>query len=155
MRYDIYTDGSCKNNPGPGGYAFVVTVSNSTKQEIIYEYSGSEQQTTNNRMELMSIVKALAYVKNKILKEDKDACIRIFSDSEYCVNGLNKRWIKRWIGNGWKTNAGSEVVNKDLWIKINQLDKEFDFQIIKVKAHSDNMFNNRCDELAKMQSNVK
>ena len=155
MRYDIFTDGSCKGNPGPGGYAFVVTVSNSTEQKIIYEYSGGELKTTNNRMELLSIIKALTYAKNKLLKKDKDAHIRIFSDSEYCVNGINKRWIKKWIGNGWKTSNGGDVVNKDLWEKINSLDKEIDFQIIKVKAHADNIFNNRCDELAKIKCNIK
>ena len=69
MRYDIFTDGSCKGNPGPGGYAFVVTVSNSTEQKIIYEYSGGELKTTNNRMELLSIIKALTYAKNKLLKK--------------------------------------------------------------------------------------
>ncbi len=147
IKFDIYTDGACSGNPGNGGWAFIATNGTNDFEEI---YCGGELETTNNRMELLSIVKALEYMY-KLIKKNKNNIysVRIFSDSAYCVNAINKRWLKKWINNGWVTNKGTPVINKDLWLKVNKYDKLFDFQIIKVKGHSGNEINEKCDKIAK------
>lgn len=146
IKLDIYTDGACSGNPGKGGWSFVVT--NGT--EKLKFFSGGELSTTNNRMELTAIVEALKYVeKIKEKNEKKKLYVRIFSDSSYCVNALNQRWIKKWLNNNWTTSKGTPVLNKDLWLEINKFDKLIDFQLIKVKGHSGNIYNEECDKLAK------
>lgn len=156
IKYDIYTDGACSNNGnyedsygGIGGWSYIVT--NGTKE--LSSSSGGELETTNNRMELTAIIKALSFIKKEVEKSSKDCSVRIFSDSAYCVNAINKRWIKKWLINGWKTSKGTDVLNKDLWLKLNELDKQVDFQIIHIKGHNGNEFNEKCDKLAKNEVN--
>lgn len=134
----IYTDGACSGNPGPGGYGAILFYGAHRK-----EISGGEKDTTNNRMEILAVIKAL-----ELLKE---ACqVKIYSDSAYVVNCFEKKWIYGWLRNGWKNSKGQPVENQDLWKKLWELMQFHSVQYVKVKGHSDNEFNNRCDELARL-----
>lgn len=146
-KIDIYTDGACSDNGGEGigGWACIIT--NGAK---IKNISGGELHTTNNRMELKAVIEALKYCE-KSLKLMNERALRIFSDSAYVVNGINKRWLKKWIANGWKTSKGTSVQNQDLWEIIDKYDKKINFQIIKVKGHSGDLINDECDKLAKLE----
>jgi len=132
----LYTDGACSYNPGPGGWGCILFYNNFKK-----EMSGYECNTTNNRMELMAIIKGL-----EALKEAVD--VSIYSDSAYICNAFNENWIEKWQKNNWKNSSKKEVVNKDLWIHLLELLSKHKYKFIKVKGHSDNEYNNRCDELA-------
>ena len=133
---DIYTDGACSGNPGPGGYGAIIIYKDNVK-----EISGFEPDTTNNRMELKAASEAL-----KLLKE---ACnVNLYSDSAYLVNAFNEGWIYGWVKNGWRTSKKEEVKNIDLWQEILEKNKEHKITFVKVKGHSDNEYNNRCDFLA-------
>lgn len=129
----IYTDGSSRGNPGPGGYGVVMVWGNSQK-----ELSAGYRLTTNNRMELMAVVAALQSLTRKNIP------LTIYTDSQYIVNSIEKKWLNGWIKTGFK--GGKK--NKDLWMKYNELSKDFTIRIKWVKGHADNTFNNRCDELA-------
>lgn len=133
----IYTDGACSGNPGPGGWGAILIYGDAEK-----ELSGFVSDTTNQRMELLAAIKGLEALKYpcKIL---------LCSDSAYLINGFNKRWIYRWVKNGWITSSKTPVENRDLWEKLFHLSKVHHIKWIKVKGHSDNEFNNRCDELAR------
>ena len=146
-RIDAHADGACSNNgnEGIGGWACIVT--NGTKEKIL---SGGELNTTNNRMELVSVIEAINAFKGLPITHENYS-FRIFSDSAYVVNGINKRWIKKWISNGWKNVNKKPVANRDLWETLNSLDKEIDFQIIWNKGHAGNTYNERCDKLAKAE----
>ena len=133
----IYTDGACSGNPGPGGWAAILSYKDFEK-----ELSGAEAKTTNNRMELQAAIGAL-----EALKEPCD--VHLHTDSAYLCNAFHKGWIYNWQRNGWKTSNKSEVENKDLWLKLVALQKIHDIEWIKVKGHSDNAGNNRCDALAR------
>lgn len=125
----IYTDGSCHGNPGKGGWALYCP-------ETALENWGMEERTTNNRMELTAIMRALMV----------EGVTKIVSDSEYCVNGCTK-WVKGWVKKGWKTATGRDVKNADLWKKILELGPDrVEFQW--VKAHATNEHNNYVDQLA-------
>lgn len=148
QRIDIYTDGACSGNGednSKGGWSYCI----SNGMEVISSSYGGVYNTTNNRMELLAIVNALDETYHNISDELDKYSVRLFSDSAYAVNGVNKRWIKSWINNGWKTNRGTPVINRDLWEKINEFDKKFDFQMVHVKGHDGNYFNELCDSLAK------
>ncbi len=132
----IYTDGACSGNPGDGGWAAVLK-----HGETIKEISGFEKETTNNKMELRAAVEAL-----KCLKETCD--VELFSDSAYLVNAFNEGWIDSWQKNGWRNANKKQVKNKELWKELIELSNKNNITWIKVKGHSDNDFNNRCDELA-------
>lgn len=136
----IYTDGACSGNPGPGGYAAVLMY-----DENIKEISGGEKDTTNNRMELMAAIVAL-----EILKEPCE--VELYSDSAYLVNAYKQGWVENWKKNGWKTSDKKGVKNKELWERIEQQRKRHAIEFVKVKGHSDNEYNNRCDELAVIES---
>ena len=133
----IYTDGACSGNPGPGGWAAVLIYGDNKK-----EISGGNKNTTNNIMELTAILESL-----KALKFECE--VELYSDSAYCVNAFNQGWIYNWIKKGWKTADGSDVKNKEIWQEIYELTKKHKVKFIKVKGHSDNELNNRCDELAR------
>lgn len=135
----IYTDGACSGNPGPGGWAAIL-IANENKKEI----SGGMKNTTNNIMELTAILEGL-----KALKVQCE--VEVYSDSAYSVNAFNQGWIYNWIKKGWKTADGSSVKNKEIWQKIYDLTKKHKVTFIKVKGHSDNELNNRCDELARAE----
>jgi ribonuclease HI len=133
----IYTDGACSGNPGPGGWGALLMYGSSTR-----EISGYSPATTNNRMELSAAIEAL-----ELLKEP--CRVDLYSDSSYLVNAINEGWLKRWVVNNWKTAAKKNVENPDLWHKILKLIRLHDVTFHKVKGHSDNPYNNRCDVLAR------
>jgi len=131
----IYTDGACSGNPGKGGWAAVVI--NETNEKII---SGSENLTTNNRMELTAVIKALELtVTNNIT---------VFTDSKYVKNGI-ENWINNWKKNGWKTASKEPVKNKDLWEALDQLNINKNIKWEWVKGHSNDKYNNLVDEKAR------
>lgn len=129
----IYTDGSSRGNPGPGGYG-VILMSGHHKKEL----SKGFRKTTNNRMELMAVIAGLEALK----KNELD--VTIYSDSQYVVKSVEEGWLRNWI----KTNFKGGKKNKDLWMKFHQLSQNHTIKFIWVKGHADNPYNNRCDELA-------
>ncbi len=137
----IYTDGACSGNPGPGGWG-VILMYKENKKEI----SGGKKNTTNNEMELTAALMGL--------KQLKYPCeVELYSDSAYLVNGFEKGWIYNWQRNNWKTASKEPVKNKEIWEEIYKLTKLHKVKFIKVKGHSDNEYNNRCDELARLAIN--
>ena len=130
----IYTDGSSRGNPGPGGYGALLIYGNHRK-----EISKGYRLTTNNRMELLGIIEALKLITST------DHPIEIFSDSKYVVNAINKGWLSKWLRTGF---AGGKK-NRDLWIDYSTIASKFyKLSVTWVKGHASNPFNNRCDELA-------
>ena len=133
----IYTDGACSGNPGPGGWGTILMY-----KECKKELSGGVKQTTNNIMEITAVL--------EVLKALKTQCeVEVYSDSAYVVNAFNSHWIDGWKKNGWKNSQKEEVKNKDLWQELDLLVKKYKVKFIKVKGHSTNKYNNRCDELAR------
>ena len=124
-----------------GGWGAVLIYGENKK-----EISGAEKNTTNNIMEITAVLEAL-----KLLKEECE--VDIFSDSAYVVNCFNQGWIYNWIKKGWKTAGNEPVKNKELWQELYNLTKIHNVKFVKVKGHSDNEYNNRCDELARSQIN--
>ena len=135
----IYTDGACSGNPGPGGWGAILMFGD-TKKEI----SGGLDNTTNNVMELTAVIESL-----KMLK--RPCKVDLYSDSAYVVNAFLQKWIYGWIKKNWKTAGNEPVKNKELWQELYGLTKIHDVTFHKVKGHADNEFNNRCDELARME----
>ena len=133
----IYTDGACSGNPGPGGWGAILMHKDAKK-----EISGGKKDTTNNVMELTAVIEAL-----KLLKYPCN--VSVYSDSAYVVNAFLQKWIINWQKNNWKTADKSDVKNKELWQELLELTNTHTVKFIKVKGHSDNEFNNRCDELAR------
>lgn len=133
----IYTDGACSGNPGPGGWGAILMYKDNKK-----EISGGRKDTTNNVMELTAVIEGL-----KMLKFPCD--VEVYSDSAYVVNAFNQKWINSWIKNNWKTSGKEPVKNKEIWQELYELTKIHNVKFIKVKGHSDNEFNNRCDEMAR------
>lgn len=133
----IYTDGACSGNPGKGGWGAILIYGDAVK-----EISGGEDNTTNNRMELKAVIEGL-----KALKSSCD--VEIYSDSAYVVNAFTQKWIDNWIKNNWKTADKKSVKNVDLWQELLVLIKTHNVTFKKVKGHSDNELNERCDKLAK------
>ena len=132
----IYTDGSCLNNPGNGGWAAIININNNVKK-----ISGSVKNTTNNKMELMAPIKALQEIKEKQL-------IEIYTDSQYVRMGITD-WVHKWIKNDWQTSKREPVKNKELWIQLYDLNKSHEIKWIWVKAHAGNILNEEVDLLAK------
>ena len=133
----IYTDGACSGNPGPGGWAAILIYGDNKK-----EISGGSQETTNNIMELTAILEGL-----KALKFECE--VEVYSDSAYSVNAFNQGWIYNWMKKGWKTANGEPVKNKEIWQELYSLTQKHKVTFNKVKGHSDDELNNRCDELAR------
>ena len=136
MKYTIYTDGACSGNPGPGGWGAVI-FDNDNKQKNI---SGSEENTTNNRMELSAAIMALEEVNT-------NSEITIYTDSTYVKNGITE-WVLKWKENGWKNSNKEPVKNKDLWEKLDNLCEQNTINWKWVKGHASNKYNNLADELA-------
>ena len=132
----LYTDGACSGNPGPGGWGVVLIY-----QENKKELSGYQPETTNNRMELFAAIQGLSALKESCV-------VNLYSDSSYLVNAFEKQWIEKWQRNGWKTSTKSPVENQDLWKLLLIHVRKHQVRFIKVKGHSDNQYNNRCDEMA-------
>ena len=136
---NVYTDGACSGNPGKGGYCAILIYGDIEK--II---SGFEDNTTNNRMEILAAIMGL-----KALKEP--CKVNLYSDSQYLISAFNEGWIFSWQQNHWKNSNKKEVKNVDLWKEIIDLTNIHDVTFIKVKGHSDNEYNNRCDKIAVRQ----
>ena len=136
MKYKIYTDGACSGNPGPGGWGAVILDQDDKQKNI----SGSEKNTTNNRMELLAAIMSLKKIK-------ANSKVVIFTDSTYVKNGITE-WMKNWKKNGWKNSSKKPVKNKDLWEKLDKLCEANSVSWKWVKGHSTNEFNNLADELA-------
>ena len=136
MKYKIYTDGACSGNPGPGGWGAVIFDQEDNQKNI----SGSEKDTTNNRMELLAAIMALKKIK-------ANSEITIYTDSIYVKNGITE-WIIKWKDNGWKNSNKKLVKNKDLWVKLDNLCQKNEICWKWVKGHSTNKYNNLADELA-------
>ena len=129
----IYTDGSSRGNPGPGGYG-VILLSGHHRKEL----SKGFRLTTNNRMELLAVIAGLETIKKNELS------VTVYSDSQYVINSINKGWLNNWI----RTDFKGGKKNKDLWLQFYDLSVSFKLKFIWVKGHADNPYNNRCDELA-------
>lgn len=145
----LYTDGACSGNPGKGGYGGVYLPKLNSNLECL-EFSGGDDNTTNNRMELMAVIEGLKLIEDKEesgLKE-KSEKVKVYSDSAYVVNAFNQNWLNNWKKNGWRSSGGGEVLNIDLWKELLSLTEKREVEFIKVKGHSDNALNNRCDALA-------
>ncbi|NLJ70468.1 MAG: ribonuclease HI [Clostridiaceae bacterium] len=136
---DIYTDGACSGNPGPGGWAAILKVGSIEK-----EISGFEPDTTNNRMELTAAIKGLSEL-------NRPCKVNLYSDSAYLVKAFNEQWIANWQKNGWRNAAKQPVSNSDLWQELLELAEQHDIKWIWVKGHAENPYNNRCDQLAVQQ----
>ncbi len=133
----LYTDGACSGNPGLGGYGGILIYG-----DVQREYSGAEEQTTNNRMEILAVIVGL----NRLKYPCK---VDVYSDSAYTVNAFLNGWIYEWAKNGWKKADGKSVLNMDLWQELYSLTKTHEVTFHKVAGHADNALNNRCDELAR------
>ena len=134
----IYTDGSCLGNPGAGGWAAVIVKENNQREEIF----GGEEHTTNNRMELTAAIKALEKIPT-------GAAVELFTDSSYLKNAFTQGWLVKWKRNGWRTSTGGQVLNKDLWLALDELISTRAVNFNWVKGHAGNFFNERCDALAR------
>jgi len=129
----VYTDGAARGNPGPGGYGAILMYGDSVK-----ELSAGYRLTTNNRMELMAVIAALEALKKRNIS------LTIYTDSQYVLNSVVKKWLDNWI----RTDFKGGKKNKDLWMRYYQLAKDYTINFVWVKGHAENVYNNRCDELA-------
>lgn len=137
MSYVVYTDGACSGNPGPGGWAFIVT----QDDEVIYKDCGGMDHTTNNQMEMTAALKAAQHFE---VAEQ----FTIVTDSSYLKNGITS-WIKNWKSKNWRTSKNKPVKNKDLWIPLDTLNQFHEIEWIWVKAHNGHKFNEMVDTLAR------
>lgn len=128
----VYTDGSARGNPGPGGYGIVMMFGTHRK-----EFSAGYRMTTNNRMELLAVIRALEMLKTNAHE------VHVYTDSKYVADTISKGWLSKWVSTGFKGKK-----NRDLWMQYYNLSKKFQIKFHWVKGHADNIFNNRCDELA-------
>ena len=133
---DIYTDGACRGNPGPGGWAAFLSIDGGHEKEI----AGAERLTTNNRMELTAVIRALESLKRPVKA-------RVYTDSEYVRKGITE-WVRNWKARGWKTADKKPVKNQDLWEQLDALAHEQDIEWHWVKGHSGVPGNERVDRLA-------
>ena len=133
---EVYSDGACSGNPGPGGWAAILCFG--PHEKVL---SGNMPHTTNNRMEVFAVISALGALKER-------CHVRVHSDSTYVVNAFQQGWLANWQRRGWKTSDGKPVENQDLWKLLLIHVRKHQVRFIKVKGHSDNQYNNRCDELA-------
>ena len=137
----IYTDGSCRGNPGPGGWAAIIFINNKK-----IKIKGKKLNTTNNQMELTAPIKALK-------KIPVGAKVQIFTDSKYVKMGITE-WIKSWKVNNWKTYSKKKVKNKDLWIELDYLSKKYEIKWLWVKGHSGDIANEEVAQLAREVANL-
>lgn len=134
---EIYTDGACSGNPGPGGWGAIL-IYNGAEKAI----SGFETATTNQRMELTAAIEALKALKYP-------CSIKLYSDSAYLINAFRQHWIDNWLAKGWLNSQKKPVENQDLWKQLIKLADNHQIEWIKVPGHQDNVYNNRCDQLAR------
>lgn len=134
---EIYTDGACSGNPGPGGWGAILRHRDREK-----EISGTDEYTTNQRMELQAAIEALKALKT-------DCSVKLYSDSAYLINAFQRGWLEKWQHNGWLNFKKEPVENQDLWKQLLELTRKHQVEWIKVEGHADNDLNNRCDRLAR------
>lgn len=137
---DLFTDGACSGNPGPGGYAAILRYGNKEK-----ELSGGEENTTNNRMELSAIISGLS-----ALKESCD--VTVYSDSKYVIDAINNGWAESWKANNWKKKDKKPALNPDLWDSLLSLLSQHNVSFVWIKGHDGHPENERCDKLAVQES---
>ncbi|MCD7859217.1 MAG: ribonuclease HI [Firmicutes bacterium] len=137
---NLYTDGACSGNPGPGGWGAILECDGVEK-----ELSGGEASTTNNRMELTAVISGLRALKRPCIVE-------LFSDSKYVIDALAKGWAKGWRARGWVKADRQKALNPDLWEELLRLAEQHEIHCHWVKGHAENEKNNRCDALAVAQS---
>ena len=135
-KVELYTDGACRGNPGPGGWGAILVYHGKEK-----ELSGGEASTTNNRMELMAAIAGLEALR-------VPCEVTLTSDSKYLVDAINKGWLESWKKNGWKKADKSAVLNVELWKKIDMLLAVHDVSFVWVHGHTGHPYNERCDALA-------
>lgn len=140
-KVNIYTDGACSGNPGPGGYGAVLVYIDSDGVKHEKEFSAGYKHVTNNQMELLAVIVAVEALK-------KPCNITLTSDSKYVVEAFSKKWIDGWIKRGWKTSDKKPVKNVELWQKLLKALKPHDIEFVWVKGHAGHPYNERCDELA-------
>jgi ribonuclease HI len=136
---EIFTDGACSGNPGPGGWAAVLRYG-----EVEKELSGGEENTTNNRMELTACIEALSALKESCI-------VKLTTDSQYVVNGIEKGWAASWRANGWRKGDKKPALNPDLWEKLLNLCEAHEVEFNWIKGHNGHPENERCDFLAVSQ----
>ena len=144
--YKLYTDGACSNNGkigAIGGWAYAIV--DAETDQLVDSSAGRSEGTTNQQMEITSLIEGLRAV---LKLNPQFAIVDVFSDSAYCINAINDRWIEKWINNGWQTSNKTDVKNQELWRELYPLTQDPRFRFIKVKGHSDNFFNNLVDEMA-------
>ena len=134
---ELYTDGACSGNPGPGGWGAILVAGAKEK-----ELAGGEADTTNQRMELQAVIEGLRALK-------RPCKVTVYSDSAYFINALEKKWYVNWRKNGWKNSKGEAVKNRDLWEALLQEMERHQLLLQKVKGHSGHHYNERCDALAR------
>lgn len=139
-KVEIFTDGACSGNPGPGGYGAILKYGDKVK-----EISGGEKETTNNRMELTGVIKSLELLKEKV-------SVTIYSDSKYIIDAIEKGWVYKWKSNNWMRNKKDKALNVDLWEQLLALLEKHDVEFVWVKGHAGHAENERCDELAVAES---
>ena len=140
-KVQIYTDGACSGNPGPGGYGTILvhTDSNGVKHEK--EISEGFKCVTNNQMELLAVIIGLESLK-------KPCSVTLYSDSKYVIDAFEKKWIDGWIKKGWKTAGKTPVKNVDLWKRLLAAKEKHEVEFVWVKGHAGHEYNERCDALA-------
>ena len=138
MSIKVYTDGSCRGNPGPGGWGVYIQLNDEEK-----DLYGGNPETTNNQMEMQAALEALKYLK------DKNDVIELYTDSNYLRQGITE-WIHKWKLNNWRTAAKKPVANRDLWIEISDLNEKMNVQWNWVKGHAGDPGNERADQLANL-----
>jgi ribonuclease HI len=144
MKTIIFTDGSSRGNPGPGGWGAIVAYVEG-KDKKIRELGGGNPKTTNNRMEMQAVLEALSFVKKNIA--DPETEILLYTDSEYVMKGATQ-WVFGWASNNWRTKAGGDVLNKDLWQKMIEVLNDLNVEWKVIPGHSGIAGNERCDVIA-------
>jgi ribonuclease HI len=139
---EIYTDGSCKGNPGEGGWGYVVV----EDEKVITTNKGSEYHTTNNRMEITALLESLKVVEQTFGNNKVD--VKIYTDSSYVANAFNQGWLEKWKGRGWINSEGIGVMNSDIWKKVSKYQLFLDVQVEKIPRRF-NKFNIMADKLAR------
>ena len=133
---ELYTDGACLKNPGPGGWGAILKY-----KDVERRASGGEVQTTNNRMELTAAIKGLSLLK-------EPCAVTLYSDSSYLVNAIEKQWLESWQKSGWRTAAKKKVLNDDLWLELLPLLETHKVTFVWIKGHSGHEYNELCDKMA-------
>jgi ribonuclease HI len=134
---ELYTDGACSGNPGPGGWAFIIKDPGTGK---VRQRSGGDRSTTNNRMELMSVIEGLGAL-------ERPSRVELYSDSQYVCKGLSE-WLDQWKAKGWRRGRNEKVKNVDLWMRLDGLRQVHELRCHWIRGHDEHPENERCDRLA-------